>query len=280
MSSPLVVHHLNCAVVRGMKIDGAHFVCHTLLVETPSSGLVLVDTGLGALDYENIGSRLGWEFAYGWGRPLVDPALAAVHQIKALGLDPGDVRHIVLTHMDLDHIGGLADFPAAQVHLHRRELDAATARDGFVARRRYRPSLWDHGPRFETYADTGERWFGFEAVRHLKGLPEEILFVPLFGHTHGHSGVAVQSADGWLLHAGDAYFDPRQIKAARPYVPKKVAAFEAFVTTNRQQRVWNQTRLRELARTHPEIDIFCAHNPHEFPGDPRPGKARTSTLTP
>src|SRR3546814_2886084 len=53
----------------------------------------------------------------------------------------------------------------------------------------------------------GERWFGFEAVRDLDGLPPEILLVPLPGHTWGHSGVAVQEdGGGWLLHAGDAYF--------------------------------------------------------------------------
>ena len=35
--------------------------------------------------------------------------MAAVHQIRALGLNLRDVRHIGMTHMDLDHIGGLSD---------------------------------------------------------------------------------------------------------------------------------------------------------------------------
>jgi glyoxylase-like metal-dependent hydrolase (beta-lactamase superfamily II) len=47
---------------------------------------------------------------------------------------------------------------------------------------------------------------GFEAVRDLDGLPPEILLVPLAGHTWGHSAVAIDTGDGWLLHAGDAYF--------------------------------------------------------------------------
>jgi glyoxylase-like metal-dependent hydrolase (beta-lactamase superfamily II) len=41
----------------------------------------------------------------------------AVRQIEELGFGAADVRHIVLTHFDLDHIGGLADFPDAEVHL-------------------------------------------------------------------------------------------------------------------------------------------------------------------
>ncbi|MFJ6725030.1 MULTISPECIES: MBL fold metallo-hydrolase [unclassified Streptomyces] len=274
----LRVHHLNCASIRGLSIHGRHLVCHTLLVETPSSGLVLVDAGLGTADYADITSRLGKEFAWGYARPKVDPALAAVNQVRAMGFDPRDVRHIVLTHMDLDHVGGLSDFPHARVHLHGLELKAAMERASFRAKKRYRPLMWAHEPHFVPYDDLGERWFGFEAVRNLQDLPPEILFVPLFGHTHGHSGVAVQGERGWLLHAGDAYFDPREIKQDKRQCAPKVALFQTIVTTNRKQRFYNQGRLRDLVKHHPEIDVFCAHNPHEFPGDPLTPRTRPATL--
>ncbi|NEC21087.1 MBL fold metallo-hydrolase, partial [Streptomyces parvus] len=218
--------------------------------------------------YADISSRLGKEFAYGYARPRVDPALAAVNQVRAMGLDPADVRNIVLTHMDLDHVGGLSDFPRAKVHLHRLEHRAAMERATFRAKKRYRPLMWAHDPHFVTYDEPGEPWFGFEAVRSLEGLPPEILLVPLFGHTHGHSGVAVDTGNGWLLHAGDAYFDPREIKQEKRRCAPKVALFQKIVTTDRKQRFHNQTRLRHLAADHPEIDIFCAHNPHEYPGNP------------
>ncbi|MEU1280782.1 MBL fold metallo-hydrolase [Streptomyces sp. NPDC005805] len=276
------VHHLNCASIQGLSIHGRHLVCHTLLLETASSGLVLVDAGLGTADYADITSRLGKEFAYGYARPKVDPRLAAVNQIRAMGMDPMDVRHIVLTHMDLDHVGGLSDFPHARVHLHSLELKAAMERASFRAKKRYRPLMWAHDPHFVEYRDLGEPWFGFEAVRRLEGLPEEILFVPLFGHTHGHSGVAVDTGQGWLLHAGDAYFDPREVKQAKRRCAPKVALFQRIVTTSSGQRFANQARLRDLARNHPEIEIFCAHNPHEFPGDPlapRTGVRRVADRT-
>ncbi|MFE6931116.1 MBL fold metallo-hydrolase [Streptomyces sp. NPDC057699] len=41
----------------------------------------------------------------------------AARQVEKLGFSRDDVRHIVLTHFDADRIGGLADFPDAQVHL-------------------------------------------------------------------------------------------------------------------------------------------------------------------
>jgi glyoxylase-like metal-dependent hydrolase (beta-lactamase superfamily II) len=70
----------------------------------------------------------------------------------------------------------------------------------------YRPKQWDEVQHWKYYAPGGEPWFGFEAVRDLEGLPPEILLIPLAGHTRGHAGIAIKTADGWLLHAGDAYF--------------------------------------------------------------------------
>jgi glyoxylase-like metal-dependent hydrolase (beta-lactamase superfamily II) len=259
------IHHLNCASIRGLSILGQHLVCHILLLETESSGLVLVDTGLGTPDYADPTSRLGKEFVNGYARPHIDPGLAAVRQIRALGLDPADVRHIVQTHLDLDHVGGLSDFPDAQVHVHATELEMAKRRDGFKARRRYRPPMWEHNPHWRTYQHQGEPWFGFEAVRSLDGLPDDILLVPLFGHTHGHCGVAVRTpAGGWLLDAGDAYFDAREIKLPKRACGPMPALFQLWVTTEYQGRRHNQDRLRDLHREHPEIDIFAAHNPFEY----------------
>ena len=262
--SRLRVHHLNCACIRRLSIHGRELACHCLLVETPSSGLVLVDTGLGTLDYADLTSRLTRSFVYGYANPKRDPSLAAIHQIRALGFDPNDVRHIVMTHMDLDHVGGLADFPRAKVHLHAAEMKQCTERRTWKDRHRYLPKMWAHGIDAETYATEGEPWFGFEAVRGLRGLPPEILLVPLFGHTMGHCGVAIDSTDGWLLHAGDAYFDPREVKLRERQCAWMVGLFQVVNQTDRKLRLYNQGRLRALTAAHPEIQMFCAHNPFEF----------------
>ncbi|MGE3288390.1 MAG: MBL fold metallo-hydrolase [Pseudonocardia sp.] len=278
MSSDLRVHHLNCAHITTMRLGGSPLACHVLLVETPASGLVLVDTGLGTADYADISSRLGRGFAHFYARPTVDASLAAVTQVRALGFDPRDVRHIVQTHLDLDHVGGLSDFPWATVHVHATELAAAMARKGVRARGRYRPGMWQHGPDWHTYAADGEPWFGFEAVRGLDGLPEEILFVPLPGHTMGHCGVALDTDRGWLLDAGDAFFDPREVHGPTPRCAWRVRLFEEVVTTDRGLRRHNQARLRALIAQHPEVEVFAAHDPGAAPrGAVRPAGGPTRT---
>jgi glyoxylase-like metal-dependent hydrolase (beta-lactamase superfamily II) len=260
----LKVHHLNCAHITRMKLGGQPLACHVVLVETPKDGLVLVDTGLGLADYADIGSRLGTGFAKVYAKPAVDPSLAAIRQIAAMGFDPRDVRHIVQTHLDLDHVGGLSDFPWAKVHVSATELQAATERKGIKARERYRPPFFEHGPDWQTYSDQGERWFGFESVRGLVGLPAEIFFVPLPGHTMGHCGVVLDTDHGLVLDAGDAFFDPREVNQPRRECALGVRMFQLLVTTDFSFRKHNQDRLRELVAAHPEIEVFAAHDPTAF----------------
>src|ERR1700752_2729462 len=104
------VHHLNCGT---MHMPTAPMVCHVLLIET-DSGLVLVDSGYGTNDCADP-KRVGPT-----RRPLraiLSHAETAAHQLDQLGYSRDDVRHIIITHMDVDHAGGLSDFVAAQVHL-------------------------------------------------------------------------------------------------------------------------------------------------------------------
>lgn len=258
------IHHLNCATLRGGSLQGLPLVCHVVLLETSSAGLVLVDTGLGSADYANPTSRLGWGFSKIYSRPELDPSLAAIEQISQRGFSPSEVRHIVVTHLDLDHVGGLSDFPDARVHVHDTELRAAHGGKNWRDRLRYRPAMWAHGPRWHTYELAGEPWLGFDAVRGLEGLADDVLMVPLHGHSHGHVGIAVRAPAGWLLAAGDAYFDQREIKLPQRVCARSAAAFQAVVGAEDKTRRNNQDRLRALHADHPDVTIFCAHDPTEY----------------
>ena len=110
----------------------------------------------------------------------------------------------------------------------------------------------------------GDRWFGFEAVRSLKGLPPEILIVPLPGHTRGHCAVAVHTGDRWLLHAGDGYFHHGSIDPGGR-CPPGVDVFQRFMAMDREALLANQERLRTLAAEHrDEVSVFCAHDAFEL----------------
>jgi glyoxylase-like metal-dependent hydrolase (beta-lactamase superfamily II) len=240
-------------------------VAHCLLVETDGHGLVLVDTGIGEDDLRDPKGRLGGAFVAITGAGARAPTRTARAQVSALGYDPRDVRHIVCTHLDLDHAGGLADFPEARVHVPAAESSAALARATLPERERYRPAHFAHGPRWAHYEERGEAWFGFPAARALEGLPPEILAVPLPGHTRGHACVAVQHSGRWLLHAGDGFFHRSVVEPDAPSMPAALRLFESLVAVDRARVAGNHARLRALAAEHRgDVDVFCAHDPEQF----------------
>jgi glyoxylase-like metal-dependent hydrolase (beta-lactamase superfamily II) len=265
------IHHLDCGTMcpfGGRLMDGldgvlrgAHIVCHCLLLEG-RDGLVLVDTGLGLRDVDHSQPRLA-AFFRGLMRPQLRAEQTAIAQVRALGFSPDDVRHVVLTHLDFDHAGGLEDFPQALVHVFEPELQAATRREGFIGRGRYRPLQWDEITRWLTYREQGETWAGFGCVRGLRGLDDEILMVPLIGHTWGHCGIAIRQPDGWLLHAGDAYFY-RDEMLREPRCTPGLRAYQRMMEVNRAARLHNQQRLREMVHARPDVRVFSAHDPVEL----------------
>jgi glyoxylase-like metal-dependent hydrolase (beta-lactamase superfamily II) len=278
------IHHLSCGSLcphggrliggEGGALARAEVICHCLLIES-SDGLVLVDTGFGSGDARNP-AQLGQPF-----RALLSPRPryeeTALAQVEALGFAAADVRHIVATHLDPDHAGGLPDFPAAEVHVFAPEL-AAALQPRLDERARYRRAHLAHGPRWAEHRSEagGDRWFGFERARILPGLDVELALIPLIGHSRGHTGVAVNSGNGWLLHCGDAYFNHGQV-ASPSTCPPLLKVFQRVLAADNGARVANAERLRELAASHgDEVTLFCAHDPHELARDQAASAAATA----
>jgi glyoxylase-like metal-dependent hydrolase (beta-lactamase superfamily II) len=263
------IHHLNCGTMcpwgrrlyngDGGYLEPGRLVCHVLLIEL-DEGLVLVDTGLGEAEVRN--PRLIDPGTRTVIRPQFIGSETAVSQIRALGLDPSDVRHIALTHADFDHAGGIADFPAADVHIFAAEHRALTD-PPLRERVRYAVARhdWAHGPKWVTHDVAGDSWFGFESVRVLPAGDAEVLMIPLPGHTLGHTGIAIRRDDGWLLHAGDAFFNRGQLESPSQ-CPLGLKVFQSIVQANGGLRRANIERLRELAAGHSdEVTVICAHDP-------------------
>lgn len=247
------VHHLNCGTMTP-AVTGT-YVCHVLLIET-DNGLVLVDTGLGLLDIADP-ARIGPIRHI--VRPAFDPAETAARQVERLGFRREDVRHIIVTHLDLDHAGGLADFPHAFVHVTSAEA-AAAATPSLRERPRYRRAQFAHTPQFVEHNPDGESWRGFAAAEQLDEISPGIVLVSLPGHTRGHQCVAVDAGHRWILHAGDAFYHRGTIDG-KHRVPAAVTAVETTFAYNARRVRDNHARLTELYRRNdPDLLIVCAHS--------------------
>ncbi|WP_052391403.1 MBL fold metallo-hydrolase [Streptomyces sp. NRRL B-24484] len=273
------VHHLDCATMcpfggRLLLGSGGPLVgrlsAHCLLIEGPT-GLILVDTGFGTADVADP-RRLGRQFLT-MVRPRLDPVRTALHQVRALGHEPADVRDIVLTHLDLDHAGGISDFPNARIHVLDEELRAARARATRGERDRYRPAQWSHRPKWVEHPRSAatEDWYGLRALPIMPDETPDLLLVPLPGHSRGHSGVAVRTADRWLLHCGDAYFSHTDVAPGPVRRPPGLTAFQRLVAFDDRARRDTLERLRELRRSHAdEVRPVCAHDPFDLATAPQP----------
>jgi glyoxylase-like metal-dependent hydrolase (beta-lactamase superfamily II) len=231
-------------------------VCHVLLVET-ENGLVLVDAGFGSKDCDDPARRLGPSRRI--IRPVLDQQETAVKQVEGLGFHRDDVRHIVITHFDPDHIGGICDFPDAQIHVAADEAYSMLRAPSLNERIRFRAAQWAHGPKVVEHQPDGEKWRGFAAAKELGEVSPGVALISLPGHTRGHACVAVDAGDRWVLHCGDAFFHHATIDGTR--MPRAVAAFETATAFDRKMVRQNHARLTELfRRREPDMFMVCAHD--------------------
>jgi glyoxylase-like metal-dependent hydrolase (beta-lactamase superfamily II) len=232
-------------------------VCNCLLIES-SGGIILIDTGLGILENETLSSlSKKLENVY---RIPIDPNLPAAKQLLRKGYNCLDVKHIVLTHLDLDHAGGLRDFPDAQVHLSMEE---------YMGRHdpRYLQSQFEHLPQWNPYPGSNERWFGLEARSVRISDEVDIKLVPLPGHTLGHCAVAIRksnSSDQWVLHVGDAYYAREELYDEF----SMIRSLSNVSSADNWQRLTSLAKIRQLLFKYShQIDVLSSHDPAEIIAD-------------
>ena len=194
------IYHLNCGPIHplGLNYSG---VCYVLLIES-NRGWLLVDSGFGKKDLKWNSPFVICFFQRFMGIPK-DESNTAIEQIIKLGIDPKDVRDIILTHLHIDHAGGVSDFPWANVHVFKPEFEAAMKHKGRIGIG-YVRRQWRNHQHWVFYQNPHELWFNFNAI-HIPEIKPDIFLIPTPGHTIGHCMVAVQNDDAGCCTAGTLY---------------------------------------------------------------------------
>jgi N-acyl homoserine lactone hydrolase len=170
------------------------FPVNVFVLEHPQ-GLCLFDAGERA-EAARPGYFPWWHPFFRLSRFELDEQDEAAPQLRALGLDPSDVRWLVLSHLHTDHVGGVKDFPQADVVVHAPEWSRARGLAGRI--RGYLPQHWPAGIKPRLVELEGRPVGPFPASHDLLG-DGTLTLVPLPGHTPSHIGLL---APGHLL-AGD-----------------------------------------------------------------------------
>jgi glyoxylase-like metal-dependent hydrolase (beta-lactamase superfamily II) len=216
------------------------------VIEHPE-GLIVVDTGETARVAEP-GYFPWWHPYYHYAvQEWVQPEQEIGPQMRALGLDPNDVRWVLLTHLHTDHAGGLAHFPKAEHLVSRREYANAVGvmglLRGFPSNRWpqwFRPTLIDMQP------EPIEPFPGSYRVTQAG----DVRFIPTPGHTPGHLSVLVTTPEVSYMLAGDASYTQALMLA------EQVDGVTADRETERQTLEWVHT----FSRLTPTV-YLPAHDP-------------------
>jgi N-acyl homoserine lactone hydrolase len=172
------------------------------VIEHPE-GTIVIDTGesfSANADYLKYTGISGW-FNSQITKFSIAEKCEIGSQLQLLGIRPDDVRWVVLTHLHIDHTGGLKYFPRAEIIVSHEEFIKP-----YLAVEETHPS-WFH-PHLVGYFDDGDSCF--EDVCNLTEA-RDVIVVPTPGHTFGHQSVVLRTPGLNLFFAGDATFSYDQL---------------------------------------------------------------------
>ncbi len=227
---------------------------HCLLIQE-NEKLILIDAGIGLLESKEPEKRLGKELIEVTGFEF-EENLTAIRQIEKLGLNSNNVENIICSHLDPDHIGGLADFPKAKVHVSKEEYESFKS-----GNERYLQQQLSHNPDLELYETDDAEWFGLSARKVNLNTQTEVFLIPLFGHTLGHCGIAIKTNNKWTFYVGDAYYLRAELEDKNHPVDQ-LATIRAF---DNQLRLESLETVRGVIRKYGnQMEYFGYHDPTEF----------------
>lgn len=162
-----------------------------------SAGSILVDTG-----FNETAARER-------DRTLDCCPIDALH---ALGVDPGEIRDVVLTHLHYDHAGNIDKLPAATFHVQDAEMEYATGR--CMCHRVVR-----HAYSVEDVVQLVRNVYSDRVKFHSGNadLVPGVQLIHIGGHTKGLQAVRVHTKRGWLVLASDASHYYANTEDANPF---------------------------------------------------------------
>ena len=170
-------------------------------------GVILVDAGASA-DLKRLPR---WHPYFRFAvRFDIEPDEEAGPQLQAIGIGPADVKRVVLTHMHIDHDGGVAAFPASEILVSPGELSIASGIAGRI--RGYLPQRWPRGFDPKPLVLDAKDYGPFARSRRLTA-DGSIVAVATPGHTADHLSVIVEDGETAIFIAGDASYSEEAMLA-------------------------------------------------------------------
>jgi N-acyl homoserine lactone hydrolase len=201
---------------RESRNDWIPFPFVAYLVEHPSAGAFLIDSGLHASVAEDPQENLGRLFSTAAAKPTdFEPEHAVPAHLEERGIDPATVRLVVMTHMHYDHTSGASQFPDATFLTTAAEWAAAN-RSGSMLKGYVRAHFneledWQTVD-FDAAGVTSHSTFGRSLDLFGDG---SVRLLPTPGHSAGHMSVLLRTSGVPVLAVGDAAYTRRTLRTGQ-----------------------------------------------------------------
>ena len=140
---------------------------------------------------------------------LHDPAAV----LARLGIDAKTASDVLLTHAHFDHVGNLADYPAASFRMHAEEMASITGPDMTHSAFRHAYHLRDTQALVQLVYEDRLRFDTDAVVEIAPGLESHLIG----GHARGQTVLRVHTRRGWILLASDAVHLFEEVTDERPF---------------------------------------------------------------
>ncbi|UJF34976.1 MBL fold metallo-hydrolase [Paenibacillus hexagrammi] len=253
--------HPEWVTIRGGSLRSCRIPALFACIEHPSAGILLWDTGYSErffAETDQLPNRL-----YRMLTPVhYSDADSAAKQLRAAGIEPEQVKAVIISHFHADHIAGLRDFPhAAYIYLPEAYEQVKHLKGLAALRRAFLPRLLPD--------DFAERSRIIDRARQVK-LPQgypfpyamdvlgdgSLLAVDLPGHADGQIGLLLSTHSHNYLLCADAAWSSRAYRENRPPHP-----LTGLITPSFKQYANSFNKLVALHRQHPELRIVPSHCP-------------------
>lgn len=266
MSMPAAARRIVILHTGGMVLGSGH-LCGALpnrrafhpfscaIIEHPAHGPVLFDTGLGSRTSVLL-ARRPLQLAARLARVVFADQYQLAEQLRAMGYEPTAIAHVVMSHLHLDHTGGMRDLPAATFHVTRTEWDHACAQHGLQALLRgyLLEDFRSIAPSFVEFDEEHAVW-PFAGGCDLFG-DGSVVLVPTPGHTPGHQSALVRLESGrQVMLAGDAALVRQNFT-----IPADQGMMGRGLRWDHAETWRTVLKLRAFWKNRPEVEIVPCHD--------------------
>jgi N-acyl homoserine lactone hydrolase len=168
-------------------------------------------------------------------------------QLRRLGINPDEVKRVLMTHLHTDHAGGLHHFPKSEIMVMRDEFQNASGMEG--QKRGFLPQHWPSwfAPRL---IDLEPQRFGPFQYSLKITKAEDVVIVPTYGHTDAHVSVVLILPDLCYFFAGDSSYTQKLM------LEQKVDG----VSSNEQQAILTLKLINQFVEEKPTV-YMPTHDP-------------------